>query len=320
MEMSGDPGGYRTGRLGSKHRCARLPAHPAVPDKSTRAADVKARMHHVTGGGGLGLHVREFGDPEGPPILFLHGWSQMHLCWAKQCEGELARHFRLICPDLRGHGASEKPLAAEAYTDGALWAGDVAAVIRELGLERPLVVAWSMAGWVLGDYLRLYGDDAIGGVMLVGAIFRGGVHDDPAIAATIKPDATGAAMLSGDQAKALAGTVTFLKACFGGVVGKRDLALMAAWNALCPVEIRRACIQRDVDFTADYSALTCPVQIVHGKAERVVPEATADALAGLMPAAERLAYPGSGHMPFWEDAPRFDADLARLAQRAAEAA
>ncbi len=33
--------------------------------------------HEVRGGSGLGLHAREWGDPLGPPIVFIHGWSQV---------------------------------------------------------------------------------------------------------------------------------------------------------------------------------------------------------------------------------------------------
>ena len=39
------------------------------------------RTHTVPGGGGLRLHVREWGSADGPPTVFIHGWSQSHLCW-----------------------------------------------------------------------------------------------------------------------------------------------------------------------------------------------------------------------------------------------
>ena len=63
----------------------------------------------IRGGGGLRLHVREWGDREGPPILLIHGWSQSQLCWARQVAGGLAEDFHLVTFDLRGHGMSEKP-------------------------------------------------------------------------------------------------------------------------------------------------------------------------------------------------------------------
>ena len=99
-------------------------------DEQTRTGRMK--VHTVRGGGGLRLHVREWGKADGPPILFIHGWSQNHLCWAKQYESALADEFRLVAYDLRGHGMSEAPLEPEHYTDGKLWADDVAAIIDEL--------------------------------------------------------------------------------------------------------------------------------------------------------------------------------------------
>ena len=68
--------------------------------------------HDVRGGGGLRLHVREWGDPQGPPIVFVHGWTQSQMCWSRQIAGPLAEDFRIVTFDLRGHGMSEKPLDA----------------------------------------------------------------------------------------------------------------------------------------------------------------------------------------------------------------
>ena len=61
---------------------------------------------------------------------FIHGWSQNHLCWAKQYESSLADEFRLVAYDLRGHGMSEAPLEPEHYTADELWADDLAAIIE----------------------------------------------------------------------------------------------------------------------------------------------------------------------------------------------
>ncbi len=54
----------------------------------------RMKTHTVAGGGGLRLHVREWGKADGPPILFVHGWSQNHLCWDKQYESALRDEFR----------------------------------------------------------------------------------------------------------------------------------------------------------------------------------------------------------------------------------
>jgi pimeloyl-ACP methyl ester carboxylesterase len=61
------------------------------------------------GGGGLRLHVSEWGRADGPPILFFHGLSQNHFCWTRQYRSSLADEFRLVAYDLRGHGMSQRP-------------------------------------------------------------------------------------------------------------------------------------------------------------------------------------------------------------------
>ena len=137
------------------------------------AQDEPIATHDVRGGGGLRLHVQEWGDPHGPPILFVHGWSQSKLCWSRQTAGLLAQDFRLVTFDLRGHGMSEKPLDAEPYVDARHWADDLNAVIGQLELDRPVLVGWSYGGYVVTDYVAAYGDSAIAGIDLVGgAVLR----------------------------------------------------------------------------------------------------------------------------------------------------
>src|SRR6478609_2468480 len=128
------------------------------------------KHHAIAGGGGCLLHLVETGNPHGQPILFLHGLSQCSLAWSRQLSSELAADHRLIAMDLRGHGSSDKP--RDAYSDSRLWAGDVNAAIRELDLEQPILCGWSYGPLVILDYVRHYGEDAIGGIHFVDGITR----------------------------------------------------------------------------------------------------------------------------------------------------
>ena len=101
------------------------------------------QVHEVEGGGGLRLQAREWGNPRGPAILLIHGWSQSHMSWSYQVESHLADEFRLVALDNRGHGMSEKPPEAEHYRDERLWADDVAAAIYAVNLARLVRVGWS---------------------------------------------------------------------------------------------------------------------------------------------------------------------------------
>ncbi|HYN97197.1 MAG TPA: alpha/beta hydrolase [Pilimelia sp.] len=72
----------------------------------------------------------------GSPIVLLHGFPQTHLMW-RHVAADLAADHTVICPDLRGYGASDKP----HDTDGSTYAkrtmaADVRALARALGHER----------------------------------------------------------------------------------------------------------------------------------------------------------------------------------------
>jgi hypothetical protein len=45
---------------------------------------------------GLTISAQEWGNPAGPEILFIHGFSQSHLSWMRQIEGDLAKEFHIV--------------------------------------------------------------------------------------------------------------------------------------------------------------------------------------------------------------------------------
>ena len=198
--------------------------------------------HEVRGGGGLRLHVREWGNPQGPPIVFVHGWSQSQLCWSRQIAGPLAEDFRLVTFDLRGHGMSEQPLDAGAYVDARLWADDLNAVIEQLELDRPTLVAWSYGGFVVTDYLAAYGETAIAGVDLVGAaVLRtpSFEHIGPGLLENAG-DACGP-----DLPTSIAAIRRFLRACTVRPLSDHDWSTALCWNMVVPPEVRGALFARD---------------------------------------------------------------------------
>jgi len=196
------------------------------------SAPVPAATHEILGGGGVKLHAREWGNPGGPALLFIHGWSQSDLCWLNQVRGELAETFRIVTFDLRGHGLSDKPAGPEHYADGQVWAGDVASVIGQTGLEQPVLVAWSYGGYIVADYLRAYGDTRIGGINLVDAavILRPPAFDH--IGPGLLENAQG--MCVPDLSANIAATRRFLRACTFGPLGDDEAAAALAWNMVVP--------------------------------------------------------------------------------------
>ncbi len=276
------------------------------------------RVHTINGGANLKLHVRDFGPRDAPSILLIHGWSQHHLCWIKQFESPLAEEFRLVAMDLRGHGQSDAPSDAESYTTGRLWADDVAVVISALELTSPVLVGSSYGGFVIGDYLRSYGDGSIGGVNLVaGAIgigpswFGSMIGDD---FVKYAPPAT-----SDDQQVVLESLQSLLHRCVVKTLPPEDLELAMGWMMLTPAYVRGHLISRDEDFRPDYARLRKPLLLSYGAADTIVLPAMAEAIRQVCSGCQSSEYEGTGHFPFLEAPARFNQELAAFTRAAAAA-
>jgi haloacetate dehalogenase len=84
---------------------------------------------------GVPIFYRKGGT--GPGLLLLHGYPQTHVLWRKVAPA-LAKRFTVVCPDLRGYGASGKPRSDPefmAYSKRTM-AGDMAGLMQALGLDR----------------------------------------------------------------------------------------------------------------------------------------------------------------------------------------
>ena len=276
------------------------------------------REYAVSGGGATMLHAREWGNADGPAILFIHGWTQTDLCWGRQVSSPLADTHRLVTFDIRGHGRSGKPLDASSYTDAQLWADDLAAVIEHTRLNRPVLVAWSYGGFIVGDYLRAYGDGAIAGIDLVGAA----VLMQPPTFDRIGPGLleNAAAAFSPDLATSIAGIRRFVRACSVEPLDDELWTAALCWNMLTPPEVRQALLSRELDETDVLSQASVPVLVTHGRRDAIVLPSMAEYTLERCPAAVASWYDDSGHLTFVEATERFNRELAAFTADAARTA
>jgi pimeloyl-ACP methyl ester carboxylesterase len=275
----------------------------------------RMKVHLVRGGGGLRLHVREWGKADGPPILFIHGWSQNHLCWARQYESALAGEFRLVACDLRGHGMSEAPLEPGHYTDGKLWAEDVAAIIEELGLGRPVLVGWSYGAFVICDYVRAYGQDRIAAIDFVeGVVKLGEAAFGTLIGPAFVDHFVGAT--ADDLPTNIATMRSFVRACVVKPVPDDDMETAMCWNVVVPAAIRAHLAARELDYDDVLGALEVPLLVTQGRSDTVVLPAMAEHVLATCPTANASWYQGTGHVPHLEEPERFNRELAELTRRA----
>lgn len=259
----------------------------------------------------VNLAVQEWGNRNGLPVLLIHGFSQAHLSWAKQySDPTLAGALRIVTFDLRGHGLSDKPAAREAYQDSRRWADDVRAVIEATGLQRPVLVGWSYAGRVVSDYLLMHGAQAVSGVNFVAAVTNAALNAQ----APAGPLAAG--MVAPDLATQIESTRGFLRACFSRQPTAAEFETMVAFNAMVPAALRRNMLGRPTPYEDMLKGLRLPVLVTHGREDKAVVAALGEYTARTVPGAQLSMYEDIGHCPFWEDAPRFNAELLAFVRRA----
>ncbi len=275
--------------------------------------DLQYRAIDVVTPDGVRIAAQEWGGgPESglPAVLFVHGYSQGHGAWLKQVSSTLAASHRLVTYDLRGHGESDKPPQAHYYREPERWAGEVRSVLDTLGLERPIVVAWSYAGRVILDYLGVDGDQRLGGLVLVDA------------SSSAEPGMLGPAgallrrMTDPDAAVSEQATRELLRACVAQPVPDEEFDYMLEYNLRVPASIRANMIGRPASYEAVLQATRLPALIVHGARDPINLPAMAQFTARRLRGARLALYEDAAHMPFWESPARFNAELEQFVRSA----
>lgn len=259
-------------------------------------------MKRVRSSDGTNLAIEEGGNPDGQPLVFLHGIAQSRHAWRPLFDGRLAQKHRLITVDLRGHGDSDAPL--DAY--GPMQLGnDVQAVVA--GLEKPIIVAWSYGGVAIGEYLRHHGGEELGGIVLVAAATCVGKTARAFFGPAMMDHAR--ALMSEDAAVYEAGARAFVAACPALPISPADAESALTQMLRVPAHVRRALLSRSEDFNDDIARSKVPLTILQGGADKVVLSALARRTAALRPDARFIELPGVGHLPFLEAQPAFEAAL-----------
>ena len=272
--------------------------------------DLKYKPIAVKTPDGLTISAQEWGNPAGAEILFIHGFSQSHLSWMRQVDSDLAKEFRIVTYDLRGHGNSDKPLDPARYRDSKAWGDEVQAVIDAAGLKRPVLVGWSYAGRVISDYVATHGASQLAGINFVDASIK------------FIPEFVGdnlknlPIMTSEDLATNIAATRAFVHGCFEKQPTADDFEIMLSFNMMVPPKVRAGLGGRPLDATEVMSELKLPVLVTHGAQDRNSKVGNAQYTAKTIPGAKLSVYQGIGHAPFYEDAARFNTELAAFVREA----
>jgi pimeloyl-ACP methyl ester carboxylesterase len=269
------------------------------------AAQAETKTYTVTAPDGVALAVRESGDPQGAPLIFIHGLLGSTLNWEAQAGDPRLQRYRLISYDMRGHGLSGKPAGAEAYSDGRRWADDLQAVIQSSRAVRPVLVGWSLGGAVISNYLAAYGDGAIAGAVYVDGVIELSPEQIVAHPEVYRD------LNAPDLKTHLDAVRDFLRLCFHTQPAAPDFERLLANAAVASWDMQRAVQSMKIDVAGGLGKAKVPVLLIYGAQDALVKARPAIARAAeVNPRIRSKLYEGSGHAPFIEEADRFNRDLA----------
>lgn len=223
---------------------------------------------------GIDLHYVDRG--KGEPLLLVHGFNSCAAEWGSIADA-LAQDYRLIIPDLRGHGWSTEPASSFSALRSS---ADISALLNALGLRRVRAIGQSYGGMAL-LHLATREPDRISSMVLVSSVSQ-----------------------LPDQARAIARGTTV--ETLPGVLRDRFRSCAAHGDAQMRGVIDRlrslANDRDDVNFNAaQLHAIRARTLIVQGDRDRMFPVETAFKLYRDIPNSELWIVPGSGHVPIWGD-------------------
>ncbi len=274
-----------------------------------------ARAGVVEASDGALLYYEATGS--GPPILLVHGWTMSGRFWKRQVEA-LSRDRTVVTMDLRAHGNSSKVLHGHTIPQ---YARDVRTIIESLKLEDVALVGWSLAGPVVLESWRQLGADRIRSLALVDTTPAPFSHGDwnahPLRGHDYDQLNARFAALFGDRETFAR---QFIDSMFkGGTAPAEDMRWMLAESMKAPSAVAVAIYSDFVmrDYTSVLRTITVPTIVFAGDSNvfrRGIEQGRW--VAEQIPAASFVASPTGGHLLFYEEPDRFNAELTTFLARA----
>ncbi len=247
------------------------------------------RFLHV---GDTALNVVEW-PGDGPPLVMIHGWGVAWQVWLSTAP-RLARDFRVIACDLRGHGRSGR-IAPDH--ERLTWVRDTAKLIETVAPSGAYVVGHSHGGWISlmlpsiapGLAKKIVAEDPFTGPnSLVGERTKGDPNRTP------RPDAD--FLESVTSIDPIIEHIRQNYSDYGDEVLER-LATMQFRMDPDVIRGRGTRNERDRSWDDEFSKINCPVLLMHGNPEKgaIMDADEAARVAALIPDARISAWPRIGH-------------------------
>ena len=256
-------------------------------------------MSFITTDDGASIFYKDWGPKSAQPIVFHHGWPLSSDDWDAQMLFFLAKGYRVVAHDRRGHGRSSQ--VSDGH-DMDHYAADAAAVVKHLDLRNAVHIGHSTGGGEVARYVARHGAGRVAKAVLIGAV--------PPI--MLKTDANPGGLpievFDGIRAAVAANRAQFFRDFPSGPFygfnrdgTKVDPGVIDNWwrqgmtgSAKAHHEGIKAF--SETDFTQDLQAIDVPTLVLHGDDDQVVPIADSALLTiKLLKHGTLKVYPGYPH-------------------------
>ena len=249
---------------------------------------------------GVTLAYIDTGNPTGPPVVLIHGYTDNARDWVPMLP-YLSKRFRLILVDIRGHGKSSKPECCYTRLD---FAYDIKLLLDALSIGRADVVGHSL-GSIIAQTFAEYWPERTDRVVLISS--TGG--RPPGSSAPPQFDYAAEIRKLKDPIDA---DSPFMIAWWDSPTPvdpefirrqRRDSAAipLAVWLAVLDEGLPTATAYADLQSTLP--RLKAPTLLIWGSKDPIMDEPVRKTLKDALPGAEVKIFEGLGHNPFWENPP-----------------
>src|SRR6478609_210629 len=94
-----------------------------------------------------GIRMHYIDEGQGPLVILLHGFPYLWYMWRRQIGALTEAGFRVVVPDLRGFGQTDRPDSIEAY-DMSQSVGDMVGLMAALGETSAVIIGHDLGAWV----------------------------------------------------------------------------------------------------------------------------------------------------------------------------
>lgn len=253
----------------------------------------------------------------GRAILLLHGWGMQSEFFKEQI-ARLSPRFRVVVPDLRGHGQSSELQDGQGLST---LVDDVAELLVDLDLSQVIVIGWSMGAMISWSLLQRTEAARVSALVSIDMVPK--LLNDPSWSFGLR-EGSNASVFSGVVSRMTADWPRFTK-IFVPRIFARDRAVerkaLVDWmvhetehnhsQSMAQLWMSMA----DQDLRNDLANISLPTLVIYGELSQLYRSEASEWVADNMPNATRVGFANSGHAPHLEEPDLFNKEIESFARQ-----